>query len=266
MLTPDPTAEPLNIIMSPHFDDAVLSLGGLIATAPRRSIVVTVFAGTPAEGVVGRWDQRSGFKTASAAMHARALENEAALASLGVPAGGIVNLDFLDRQYRPENEIVAEGLQAAIGEIVRQITESHAGPVAVFAPASPWHPDHRLVTDAIVTLWRTRALNGAQTLLYQDQPYTYLELRRRTLTPLRFASFDAGNARGVSAHPHWLGFDDAAAAKKRRAIGYYRSQFRLTRPLLIKMIDDFSRYQARKAGLASHRAELAYRLDSPPHS
>ena len=266
MLTPDPRDEPLNIILSPHFDDAVLSLGGLIATAPGRSIVVTVFAGTPAEGVVGRWDRRSGFKTASEAMRARALENEAALASLGVLADGIVDLDFLDRQYRLDSETAAGGLQAAIGETVRQIVERGGAPVKVFSPASPWHPDHRLVTDAVVALWKKRALHDAQILLYQDQPYAYLELRRRTLAPLRFASFDAGNARRVPARPHWLEFDDTAAAKKRRAIGHYRSQFRLTRRLLIKMIDDFSRHQARRAGLVSHHAELAYRLDSLPHS
>jgi LmbE family N-acetylglucosaminyl deacetylase len=266
VLTPDPTNEPLNVILSPHFDDAVLSLGGLIATAPERSIVVTVFAGTPAEGAVGRWDRRSGFKTASEAIRARALENKTALASLGVLPSGIVDLDFLDRQYRPESEIVIGSLQAAIGETVRQIAESHGAPVNVFSPASPWHPDHRLVTDAVVALWRTRALHGAGMLLYQDQPYAYLELRRRTLAPLRFASFDAGNARGVPAQPHWLEFDDAAAAKKRRAIGHYRSQFPLVRPLLRKMIEDFSRHQTRKAGLASRHAELAYRLDAPLHS
>src|SRR4029077_3754850 len=136
-------------------------------------------------------------------------------------------------------------LEPVIAEIVCQFGEHHGGPIDGVCPISPWHPDHRAVTDAVVALWKARELQGAAVLLYQDQPYAYLELRRRTLAPLRFASFDAGHARRVPARPHWLEFDDTAAAKKRRAIGHYKSQFRLTRRLLIKMIDDFSRHQAR---------------------
>ena len=57
-----------------------------------------------------------------------------------------------------------------------------------------------------------------------------------------------------------------AAAKKRQAIGRYKSQFPLVRPLLCKMIADFSRYQARAAGLFSRHAEIVYRLDPAAHS
>src|SRR6202790_1608245 len=109
----------VNIILSPHFHDAVFSLGGLIATAPERSVFVTVFAGMPAAGIAGRWDRRSGFKSGAEAMRARALENEAGVAALQVPPSAIVNLDFLDRQYRPKASIA--GLRSAIAETVRQI-------------------------------------------------------------------------------------------------------------------------------------------------
>ena len=256
----------LSIILSPHFDDAVLSLGGFIATAPERAVIVTVFAGTPAEGIAGRWDRWSGFKSAAEAMRARALENEAALAVLGVPPNGILNLGFLDRQYRP-HETASPALEPVIAETVRRLAVRPGGPIDVFCPISPWHPDHRAVTDAVVALRKARELQGAAVLLYQDQPYAYLELRRRTLAPLRLVSFSTmGNARGVSAQPHSLEFDDMAAAKKRQAIGRYKSQFPLVRPLLCKMIADFSRYQARAAGLFSRHAEIVYHLDPPAHS
>jgi len=100
--------------------------------------------------------------------------------------------------------------------------------------------------------------------LYQDQPYAYLELRRRTLAPLRFASLTiAEDWHGVATQSHWLGFGKAEAAKKRRAAAQYKSQFSLTRHLICKMIDDFSRYQARNAGLRASNAELVYRLAAP---
>jgi LmbE family N-acetylglucosaminyl deacetylase len=256
----------LNIILSPHFDDAVFSLGGFIATAPERVIVVTVFAGTPAEGIVGRWDRRSGFKTATEAMRARALENEAALAVLGVPPTGIVNLDFLDRQYR-EHEVPAAGLRSAIAAALRHVVRRHGGSLNVFAPASGWHPDHRLVTDSIIEPWTAQDLPDMHLFLYQDQPYAYFELRRRTLAPLRFAKLGvAENRHRVAAEPHWLKFDETQASRKREAADQYKSQFPVMRPLFLKMIDDFSRYQARAAQLSSPRAELAYRLGAPTHS
>src|SRR5712692_5355525 len=97
-----PMTDRPNLILSPHFDDAVLSLGGLIAKAPDRAVVVTVFAGVPPEGVAGRWDRLSGFPMAVAAIRARRQENEAALALIGVPQNRIRNLDYLDGQYRSQ--------------------------------------------------------------------------------------------------------------------------------------------------------------------
>ena len=256
----------LNIILSPHFDDAVFSLGGLIATAPERAIVITIFAGTPAEGVAGRWDRRSGFKSGAEAMRARALENEAALAVLDVPPTGVINLDFLDRQYRGDKTLIA-GLPSTIAETLCEAVRRHGGPANVFTPASAWHPDHRLVTDSVVDPWRAGELPDMDLFLYQDQPYAYLELRRRTIAPLRFAKFVIPESRrGVAATPRWLGFDDARATKKREAAEQYKSQFPVMRPLILKMIDDFSRYQARAARLPSRHAELAYRLNQLAHS
>ena len=203
------------------------------------------------------------------ALRARSLENEAALAVLEVPSSGIINLACLDRQYRPDEAPVV-GLRAAIAATLGQIARNHGGRVNVFTPASRWHPDHRLVTDAVIELWKARECTDADLFLYQDQPYAYLELRRRTWAPLRFADFGIReNRRGVAVRPQWLEFDEALATRKKQAATRYQSQFPVLQPLIIKMIDDFSHYQARAAGLSSSHAELAYRLvepDGPLHS
>lgn len=253
-------AERLNIVLSPHFDDAVFSLGGLIATAPQRAVVITVFAGTPAAGVCGRWDRRSGFKTAVEAMDTRRRENAAALAVLGVPPSGILDLDFLDRQYRSDDPSGAS-IKSALAEALRPIVRRYGPASDLYTPASAWHPDHALLTDAVLKLWQAGDWPGGDVFLYQDQPYAYLELRRRSLAPLRFAPLTIAETwHGLATRPVWLGFDRAQAAQKRRAAERYKSQFPVVRHLIFKMIDDFSRHQARAAGLSAPNAEMVYRL------
>src|SRR5262245_21323676 len=83
------------LVLSPHFDDAVLSCGGLIAAAcavGRLVLVVTVFTGQPTPETVparlqgfSRYDVRRG-------------EDDQALAILGAAAE---RLDFVERAFRP---------------------------------------------------------------------------------------------------------------------------------------------------------------------
>jgi LmbE family N-acetylglucosaminyl deacetylase len=261
-----------NLILSPHFDDAVLSLGGLIATAPERAVVVTIFAGTPAENISGRWDRRSGFASAAAAMRARTEENERALAVLGVAPDAICNLGHLDSQYRVQRQsdrVAIAGLRSAIAADIRRLVSDHGGAVNLFAPASAWHPDHRIVGDAVFDVYRMDDRPAAGVFLYQDQPYAYLELRRRNLAPLRLANFArladvAAQRSGLAVAGEFLEFDERHWQAKTEAIERYGSQFRILRPLMGKMISDFSYYQARAGGRASRYAEMVYRLPEPP--
>jgi LmbE family N-acetylglucosaminyl deacetylase len=253
-----------NIVLSPHFDDAVLSLGGLIAKAPEHTIVATVFAGTPSHAAAGRWDRWSGFATAAEAMRARRAENEAALGVVGIPPQGIRNLDFLDRQYRREPGLEA-GLRAQIGASIRRLVDEHGGAVDLFVPASAWHPDHQLVSDAAFEAVAAGGGSGSRIFLYQDQPYAYLELRSRSLTPLKFADFTlldsvAKRHKPLIAQRQFIGLDERDVSLKLQAIRKYASQFPVIRHLLYKMIRDFSRHQARAAGLGSRHVEVVYRL------
>jgi LmbE family N-acetylglucosaminyl deacetylase len=261
----------LNIILSPHFDDAVLSLGGCIAKSPERAVIVTVFAGTPPDGVAGRWDRWCGFASAADAMRARCRENEAALAVLGVPPSRICNLGHLDGQYRrrqPAGGTPAD-LRSAIAEDIFQLVKRYGGRVNLLAPASAWHPDHQIVTDAALDLCKGGGYSDAELFLYQDQPYAYLELRRTSRIPLRFASFArlaeiARKRLDLSPEARLLSLEEAHIRKKKRALKQYKSQFPLIKHLLYKMIADFSFYQARDAGSAARYVEAVYRLAAPP--
>ena len=94
------------VCLSPHFDDAVFSCGGLLhraARAGRRALAVTVCAAPPPDGEVSpyaaRLHARWGADEAAAAemVARRRAEDEAALGELGVAT---VYLDLPDAIYR----------------------------------------------------------------------------------------------------------------------------------------------------------------------
>ena len=149
------------VVVSPHSDDGVLSLGAWMARWARAGCSVellTVLALDPAsEAPTEGWDRRAGFVSEGEAARARREEDRAACVLLGVtprwlPFGSV---DF-DRH----------GDDEAVWAAVRGVVE---GAAAVLVPGSPLtHPDHawlnRLLVDRIPSagLW-----------VYAEQPYTF---------------------------------------------------------------------------------------------
>ncbi|MFE4367555.1 PIG-L deacetylase family protein [Streptomyces sp. NPDC056835] len=81
-MTPPP---PSTVILSPHFDDAALSLAGLIPALDSPVTVVTVYGGAPCPGQgVSWWDSTCGFSSGGEAHLARVAEDTRACALLGV--------------------------------------------------------------------------------------------------------------------------------------------------------------------------------------
>lgn len=145
------------VVVSPHLDDAVLSCGGLLASAPGH--VVTVFGGVPAAGTPApMWDLLTGATDPVARMRDRLVEDDAALAVLGATTD---RLSLLDSQYRTG--------PADHDEIVAQLRPLLAGLPEVHVPSAIGrHPDHVATRDAAL------AAVGPDTevLLYADLPYT----------------------------------------------------------------------------------------------
>jgi LmbE family N-acetylglucosaminyl deacetylase len=128
---------PRLFVVSPHFDDAVFSCGALLASHPDAA-VCTVFAAPPEHDMRTEWDERAGFSSAHAAVHARTIEDNHALAVLdAIP----LRLPFRDGQYLD---------LPSIGKLAAALEEAIYGSTAntLLMPLGLHHADHALVFDA----------------------------------------------------------------------------------------------------------------------
>lgn len=134
------------VVVSPHFDDAVLSAGQLLAKHPG-STVITVMGGQRRFGSydeVTWWDELGGFKPGDDVVVVRRAEDKAALETLGADQRW---LDFADHQYdeggpgksRPTAYEIADALEPEL---------DRASPTAVVVPMGLANPDHVLTHDA----------------------------------------------------------------------------------------------------------------------
>jgi LmbE family N-acetylglucosaminyl deacetylase len=171
-----------HVVLSPHLDDAALSIGGLIARltaagAPIR--VVTIAAGSPPSSAIpsplAESFHRAWGLPSTDAVASRRREDDAAMAILGAEAVRLGQLDAVYRRpdrYDTEAALFGEPagddrleieVIAALGSILA------ASPRAlVLAPlAVGGHVDHRLVHRAA----RDLASQGREVAFYEDLPY-----------------------------------------------------------------------------------------------
>jgi LmbE family N-acetylglucosaminyl deacetylase len=146
------------LIFSPHLDDAVLSVGQVMAGRPDMT-VATVFSGVPRDcRQLTTYDANCGFTAASEAIGARRDEDRAALGQLDARP---VWLDFIDHQYdQPANEAaVVDALAATVDEVV---------PTLLIGPLGLAHPDHHTVRRAFQRLVATTP--RVEAWIYEDLP------------------------------------------------------------------------------------------------
>jgi LmbE family N-acetylglucosaminyl deacetylase len=194
------------IVLSPHLDDAVFSVGATIARASRggaRVSVVTVFAGDPQSSVpVGEWDRLAGFATAGEAATTRRREDRKACSLL---AATPVWQPFLDEQYADDSD--DDALADVLEEALRTAD-------TVLLPGFPLtHPDH----VRLVRLVLTAGLFSGRLGLYAEQPYMLWEDRAGVSESLRDLVPQTIRWRGTR-----IGYRDLAL--KIRACRAYSSQ------------------------------------------
>lgn len=148
------------VVISPHLDDAVMSVGATMHRAARRGaevVLVTVFAGDVHDaGRASYWDARRGVENKAAVLEARRREDTAAAATLGARS---VWLPFDDGAYVSKRD--PDAIWAAVAPHLE-------GADAVLLPGWPLtHPDHRFASMLIVQ----RASAGLPLLFFAEMPY-----------------------------------------------------------------------------------------------
>jgi LmbE family N-acetylglucosaminyl deacetylase len=199
-------------VLSPHLDDAVLSLGAFLTRVSRlgsKVSVVTVLANDPsAEGPAGEWDALCGFDSAAGAARARRDEDRRACAVLGAGARW---LPYGDETYERNG---------SDDEIWRDIRAAVEGADTVLIPGYPLrHPDHRWLADLVSA--RRDELSCA-IWLYSEQPYAAGSLLRAR------AALPPGEAAPGDLRASWrrVGASVPDRLRKLRAIAHYHSQLR----------------------------------------
>ena len=197
--------------MSPHLDDAVLSLGATMASWARSGAsveVLTVFAGDPESPTpAGGWDERAGFQSEGDAARARREEDAAACAAVGAKPSWLPFGDTDYDRHGTEHEI-----RTAVAEAVGDADTA-------LLPGSPLsHPDHEYLVRTVADA----SLSAVRLGFYAEQPYT----ARSGEPPQTARWLDVGLGSKLSFQPEGAGLRDRYA--KWKAVRIYDSQ----RPLL----------------------------------
>jgi LmbE family N-acetylglucosaminyl deacetylase len=233
----DPSVFARIVVVSPHFDDAAMGAGHLLASYPDTT-VITVLGGPPPAypDEPSEWDALGGFKPGDDVVAARRLEDVAAMAVL---ESDYRWLEFADHQYlappdRPTPDDVAPTLASVINEI---------DPTAVFFPMGLGNPDHVMVHDAAL-LARVEQ-PGRDWFCYEDHGYKHIPglLAWRVAKLLRSHPWPT-----PAIVPH-----EPDEERKRKAIWCYTSQ-----------IPPLENEHALTARLAGHVPEQFWHLAPPP--
>jgi len=150
------------VVVSPHLDDAVLSLGATLAHAAESGAaieILTVFACAPhSNAPTDEWDRKSGFTTEGEAAQQRRLEDKTACAILGVAPRWF---EFGAEPYER---------RGSMEEVVSAVAAATAGADTVLVPGFPLaHADHAALTNGLLS----SGLSCGSVGLYAEQPYSF---------------------------------------------------------------------------------------------
>lgn len=259
----------LNIILSPHFDDAALSLGGFLAQKGSESLVATFCAGRPDKAVSKPWDSQSGFRDSDEAMDSRTEENRISLAYLHVPEQNVLNYDCLDSQYQSLLSLATNREYKKIKGFILKLFNQYAGTAtAFFAPGMEKHRDHQNVKLAFLECVQEQKKENFTFYLYQDVPYADDFLNNRSLERVitmsgleRLQTLIAGT---LAVEQVIISLSEIDIEKKIEAVKMYKSQIAPLKDFsnvdMPSVVKNFAANQAKALGATTPYCEVVYKL------
>jgi LmbE family N-acetylglucosaminyl deacetylase len=215
------------VVVSPHVDDAVFSLGAALSRAARcgaQVTVLTVLAGdVNSPRPAGEWDRRAGFGTAGEAARARRAEDERACALIGARP---LWLPYSDLQYE----------RGASDSQIREAVADAVGSGPVLLPSFPLsNPDHRWLRGLLEGMFPPERVGH-----YVEQPYAALLSTRPD---------DGPTAERLPDPASWRRLRASLSDERRKLIACraYTSQLRLLGPI----VGAIFRYEMRVGGEAA---------------
>ncbi len=208
------------IILSPHLDDGVLSLGGLMSKRENQILLATFFTKNPNKIIHTKWDKISGFSDSNTAMQQRLIENKNALSNINTV---IKNYDYPDFQYRKEDTGIETNIEKDIENLINTYQNKE---VFIYGPATfgskITHPDHQILHNAFMNVLKNNTKINVHFFIYEDFPYVY-----------EFNSFGLGNLKTYLEKTENIKFEEvpielnkAELAEKIENIYKYSSQIK----------------------------------------
>lgn len=190
------------VVVSPHLDDAVLSVGGWMLANPGCALV-TVCAGVPGPLPLTHYDAQCGFVRGDQAVQGRRREDLRAAAVVDAVA---THMQFLDCQYGGDFDDQA---------VRRPLARAMVGAHTVLVPLGMLHRDH--IDVARVGAAAAVLAKVPKVLAYEELPYRVVEPEETARAMQRCAErgWEVGDVQVWDGRPR---------ARKAAAVACYSSQ------------------------------------------
>lgn len=256
------------VVLSPHFDDAVLSVGGLLSEFEGPKCIVTFFSTpTTTPQYLTYWDEISGFDKSTDARAARIQENGNATNLLGA---GAVNLDYVDKQYQTRSPSDISSLIESITEDIKTIVDSQGkNQITIIGPSyfgeEFTHPDHLVVSKAFMqAVQKVRDVDApninTRFYFYEDLPYTHHKFGEGEITLDAMLTDFYG---GIHLDKRQLFISPPAFDLKMQGIGLYTSQIKAFDSMgedVISELTDFGMTRCPQFPLPAKPCEVVYEI------